>query len=693
MHFICYNENMKKFANVRVPSLCAAALIAGVTAGCICAYFTRDIKIIAAIAPVCAALFILLYIAGKARVAKIIAVTCLFLIVGALAGSIKTDVYSRQNIPSEIPCRIEGVIREYGDYDGGNYVIISSAKADGKRVGGKICAYFAGGTTCKAGYAIRFTAPLEKCSAFTYGKISDRAIENIKYVCHTNGEAEIRHRFAPLAALRTDIKNLLYDNLSPSTATVAYAMLTGETSQMEQTTLTTFRNGGVAHIFAVSGLHIGLVYGILNFICKKLKLNRYVKTAVCLTVATLYAGLCGFTLSSVRALIMCFTAGVAALTRNKRDSLNSLAAAVIIILLISPLSLFSAGFALSVCAVTGIAALSARIRKALHKLPRRLADSVAVSLSAQAGTMPVSLTVFGYISGAGLLLNIIIIPLLSACFAMLFTGTAAGLIFPYVSKWIIKAACAPLEGLLSFLVSCGFEKSLLKGFGGVIFVAAYIICAAVVSDKANISVKKRIVIAAIGVAVMISSALGGTYMPLNNYRAVCGGDGYGTVTVLRRRGKSIVITDGKCSAARVKNFLDKQCAGKISALIMVGGADVTAVTEYGENFGCVYLYGAEDATGDYEGTTVNYRANFVLDDIYFAYGDEYNLNAQVERVNITFSADGAEPDYGTELYISAKAYYGQCKYSLNCDAFIHTGYAAFDIRGAKIEKACALKIL
>ena len=138
-----------------------------------------------------------------------------------------------------------------------------------------------------------------------------------------------------------------------------------------------------------------------------------------------YAGVCGFTLSSLRAAVMCAVSVCAKLACKKYDGLNSLSIAVIIILIITPTSLFSVGFQLSVCAAGGIIALSKNFAKPFKnkKLPKKLVNAVSVSLSAQVATFPVLLVNFGYVSGAGLLLNVLILPLLSVIFIIIFLCT------------------------------------------------------------------------------------------------------------------------------------------------------------------------------------------------------------------------------------------------------------------------------
>lgn len=243
-------------------------------------------------------------------------------------------------------------------------------------------------------------------------------------------------------------------------------------------------------MFAVSGLHIGIVYGILYFIFKKAGVNKYLRTALCVLPVFLYSGICGFTLSSVRAAIMCTVGAFAKLIYEKYDGLNSLAFSAAIILTVNPLSLFNVGFQLSVSAVLGILTL---------KLPKKLPNAVKIPLAAQAATAPVLLANFGYVSGSGLLLNIFIIPLLSIIFVVIFVGTTVAVILPF-SAVILQYLVIPLQAIISFFVASGLEKALITvGMG--LWAPCYYLGLATASDKINLKPYHRVV----GVCLIVTA--------------------------------------------------------------------------------------------------------------------------------------------------------------------------------------------
>ena len=170
------------------------------------------------------------------------------------------------------------------------------------------------------------------------------------------------------------IRDTLKVGLDLDEFTVAYALLCGNSDYMETEIIENFRASGVAHIFAVSGLHIGFFAVILNFITDKLRFNKYVKFFFVVSVLLFYSGVCGFTASSIRATIMTAVMLLAGLIGKKYDGLSSVALAGIIVLLYAPIQLFCVGFQLSFGVVLGINILSRPISKLLGFLPQKISS-------------------------------------------------------------------------------------------------------------------------------------------------------------------------------------------------------------------------------------------------------------------------------------------------------------------------------
>lgn len=142
------------------------------------------------------------------------------------------------------------------------------------------------------------------------------------------------------------------DSLFGSSSQIVKGILLGDTSQIPDDTLGNLQDTGIAHLLALSGLHVSILAGALSFALKRV--NKYVKTGIIFTFLLVYCAITAFPASLVRASIMTAISMTAPLFNRRNDSLTSCAIALIVILVINPFQLFAAGFVLSFCAVTGI---------------------------------------------------------------------------------------------------------------------------------------------------------------------------------------------------------------------------------------------------------------------------------------------------------------------------------------------------
>ena len=161
---------------------------------------------------------------------------------------------------------------------------------------------------------------------------------------------------------------------------------------------------GVSHILVVSGLHMTILAGFMQFLLCRFPIRKAVRNALTALVLVLFLALSGFQPSACRGAAMYGVLLLADSTGRRADSLNSLGLAVLLVCLFAPFSGGDLGFALSVLATLGIVVLyrpvyQALVGKRLAGLARRLwkpvAASLAVTAAALLGTFPVQLAVFG----------------------------------------------------------------------------------------------------------------------------------------------------------------------------------------------------------------------------------------------------------------------------------------------------------
>ncbi|MBT3360014.1 MAG: ComEC family competence protein [Rhodospirillales bacterium] len=175
-----------------------------------------------------------------------------------------------------------------------------------------------------------------------------------------------------LADARLAIGERVMAGLGGVDGTLARALMTGERGAIPQKVLAAMRDSGMAHLLAISGLHIGLVAGIL-FVGIRAGLAlipqvalRYpikkVAAALGIVGALAYALIAGATIPTQRAFLMVGLVLLAVVLDRRGLSIRTVAWAALLILLIQPESLLGASFQLSFAAVTGLIAFYERFR-------------------------------------------------------------------------------------------------------------------------------------------------------------------------------------------------------------------------------------------------------------------------------------------------------------------------------------------
>lgn len=566
---------MKKF-NVRLPVILALSLSAGIAVALILFLYGLGAEWLAlAFAPA------LLVLTVWALISKKILKPVLFVLfplalffTGALNGYFLLKRYDNTEIMPETKYYIQGVVIEKGITSNGEYAVIDNVTLDGRKIDGKMNLFLFSsyGEFFDVGYTVNFYGMPQAYPTFAYGKLNYRAEENIKYSAAVYAGLQSSYKFSLLGSVRNALRERLFANLSKETAAVSFAMLTGNVQYMEEQSLEMFRRGGIAHIFAVSGLHIAIIFGLCAFLCKKSNLNKYLSAVICISLTAFYVALCGFTLSAVRAELMCAVATLARLCLQKNDGLNSLSIAVIIILIASPLSLFSVGFQLSVSAVGGISAFSKLYTKFLKKIkvPQKISSAAGISLGAQTATAPLLLANFGYLSGAGLILNLFIVPILSVTYILIFIAALISLVIPPAAPFLLPYAALPLELFFSFLTGIGFEKTLISGFGAGLFVPVYFIGILALSDKLNLKLITRLFAVGCSIIILASYVLIRYSYPFNGYNVIVSAYGTGGEVIIKSRYGIVLIVSDDVNVSRLESVLNNHYINEIDSIVIIG---------------------------------------------------------------------------------------------------------------------------
>ena len=235
------------------------------------------------------------------------------------------------------------------------------------------------------------------------------------------------------------------DALLGQDSALAHALLLNDKSDMPEDMAESFRLAGVAHVLAVSGLHVMILFGFLTLALRRLSPSPVAVAAVGGVLLAGYSLLVGAQAAVLRAGLLMLYIQAGRIARRRTDRLTGLAAAFGLILLLRPLELFSAGFQMSFSAVLGIVLLGDRMEQLLRRVKRarlrRVLNAYGITLCATLGAaLPVS-WYYHRLSLAGFLINPLICAAVTALMPMLLVLLA------------ISAASLPAAALLGKAVA------------------------------------------------------------------------------------------------------------------------------------------------------------------------------------------------------------------------------------------------
>ncbi len=312
-------------------------------------------------------------------------------------------------------------------------------------------------------------------------------------------------------------------------ADLAVAMLLGQRSALAEDDAAAFQRAGVAHIMAVSGLHVGILSLALLWLLNTLRLRKKMQIPVVGAFLLLYCGITGFAVASLRAGVMVMLWVVAGAYGRKTNPVTILPTAVLIVLAINPLQLFSAGFVLSFSAMAGIYLLYPRFLQALDRiLPpaeaskkesvkrflygfvRRAKQALAVTLSAQFGVLLPIAAYYHHLYPYSLPFNLVIVPMVGVLMP-LYAVTALVVFLPWIGGWL-GAISGAVSGIGSEILLRLVRLSSALPLAEIrvaqpnawIYAAAFA-CAVTVSHFVRASVRRRLLAVA---AVIVVAAAG-----------------------------------------------------------------------------------------------------------------------------------------------------------------------------------------
>ena len=206
---------------------------------------------------------------------------------------------------------------------------------------------------------------------------------------------------------------------------IIQALLLGQRNSISAETYENYKDAGAVHILAVSGLHIGILLLLLQFLLAPLERfpkGKTLKLVLIVLFLWCFALLAGFSASVVRAVTMFSFVAYALYLNRPSNTFNILALSMFFILLLfNPMLLFQVGFQMSYAAVFSIVWIYPMLQRFWFpktKIVRKIWQLLSVSMAAQLGVLPISLFYFHQFPGLFFISNLLIVPFLGVLLGM-----------------------------------------------------------------------------------------------------------------------------------------------------------------------------------------------------------------------------------------------------------------------------------
>ncbi|URZ01166.1 ComEC/Rec2 family competence protein [Clostridium felsineum] len=232
---------------------------------------------------------------------------------------------------------------------------------------------------------------------------------------------EIEKRKNDLITNMYDIRENIYEKyaskIGKDRAGIIMSLCFGDTSNLSQKDKNELKKLGIIHAVSVSGMHMAVIYEILE---------KTFGLASAMVVSLIYVIFTGCLPATMRAFFMIFILKISIKVYKNYDSMSSLALSGILLLIFSPYYIFNIGAVLSYLATLGIMLYYRKILRVLYRLPKKLNESISLTLSAQIFSVPYAGFVLKTFSGGFILGNLVIVPIYSV---LIILGNLGGIFY------------------------------------------------------------------------------------------------------------------------------------------------------------------------------------------------------------------------------------------------------------------------
>lgn len=477
-------------------------------------------------------------------------------------------------------------------------------KDGGKKVGARL--YYYSNTDLKPGDFIEFTAKFYRTDITDDGERYDTMTSKGIFLSGSvSGDIVLKgsddgFRYIP-KRITQSIASMIDEIFPHEIAPFLKALLVGRREDLNknQGMTAALTASGIIHVVAISGMHISFLMGFLSQVIK----NRFLFAVYGIPVLILFMAMTGFTPAVTRAGIMQIFLICAPLLRRESDSITSLSAAMLLLIMLNPYACASVGLQMSFAATLGIILFTPGINLAVSdflrnespsrkksrnriigkKIPKAITNYISSSLSATIGalilTLPLGAIHFGYISLISPITNLLTIGIVSVTFPAGLIATIAGFVHPGAAGVIAVAVNAAVEYIL--FVARMFASIpygvVYSSSAHIMFWLAYVYVMFILATAFKARMRQYIYPVCLSVIMLFTVVLVSVLLP-----GTAGDDsvtavdvGQGSCTVVSIEGRSVVVDCGS---------LSKYNAGEIAHEFLQGrgitSIDILALTHF-----------------------------------------------------------------------------------------------------------------
>ena len=260
--------------------------------------------------------------------------------------------------------------------------------------------------------------PMSNPGGFDYQRyLRSLGITAISYV----DESEVTHLSGQegwlIKGIGISVKNALVDItnrcLDKNQAGLLSGMLIGYKDGLDDNAFNAFSTAGLTHIMVASGMNVAFIIIPLLYLFKKMRVPHKMSLVLTIAVLIFFIFAAGFSASVVRAVIMGIIILIGKMIYRDTDVFTSLSASAIILLIVNPYYLNDVGFQLSFGATLSIVLFYKKIKQKISfkYCPEIVSDTLAATISAQLGVVPITLYYFNNFSTVAVISNLLVVPL------------------------------------------------------------------------------------------------------------------------------------------------------------------------------------------------------------------------------------------------------------------------------------------